>query len=87
MAESSAQFGVPLTTVIDSVSYLSPFNLFRWSFDLCLENLASILELDENLNEYFNIYTDAPENERSKEMQNNVFGGSTAPKGEENFFI
>jgi len=27
-------------------------------------NLASILELDENLNETFNIFDDAPENKR-----------------------
>jgi serine/threonine-protein phosphatase PPG1 len=30
------------------------------------ENLASILELDERLNCYFNIFEDAPENERKK---------------------
>lgn len=30
------------------------------------ENLASILELDEQLNEYFNIFEDAPENTREK---------------------
>jgi hypothetical protein len=30
------------------------------------ENLASILELDEQLNEYFNIFEDAPENTRDK---------------------
>jgi len=31
------------------------------------ENLASILELDEQLNEYYNIFSDAPENERAKD--------------------
>lgn len=31
------------------------------------ENLASILELDENLNEHFNIFEDAPENKKKKE--------------------
>lgn len=30
------------------------------------ENLASILELDENLSEHFNIFEDAPENKREK---------------------
>ena len=31
------------------------------------ENLASILELDEHLNEHFNIFEDAPENKRKKD--------------------
>ena len=52
---------------------------------LFIENLASILELDEHLNEYFNIYSDAPENERSKDVENNIFGGSAAK--DDNFFI
>ena len=52
----------------------------------CLENLASILELDEHLNEYFNIYSDAPENERNKEVENNLFGGGGGSK-DDNFFI
>lgn len=30
------------------------------------ENLASILELDEHLNETFNIFEDAPENKRKQ---------------------
>jgi hypothetical protein len=47
--------------------------------------LASILELDENLNMYFNIFSDAPENERTKELENNIFG-SGGGKGED-FFI
>ena len=33
------------------------------------ENLASILELDEHLNEYFNIFEDAPENTREKKVE------------------
>ena len=33
-----------------------------------IDNLASILEIDENLNEYFNIYKEAPEIERRKEV-------------------
>ncbi len=33
------------------------------------ENLASILELDEFLNEYYNIFSDAPENERNKDLE------------------
>jgi hypothetical protein len=32
------------------------------------ENLASILELDEHLNEYFNMFEDAPENTRDKKV-------------------
>jgi hypothetical protein len=32
------------------------------------ENLASILELDEQLNEFFNIFEDAPENQREKKQ-------------------
>ena len=51
------------------------------------ENLASILELDEKLNMYFNIYSDAPENERTKEMDNSIFGGGGAKSNEDNFFI
>jgi hypothetical protein len=31
--------------------------------------LASILELDENLNEYFNMFEDAPENTRDKKVE------------------
>lgn len=34
------------------------------------ENLASILELDEHLNEYFNIFEDAPENKKKKDEPN-----------------
>jgi len=30
------------------------------------ENLASILELDEHLNEHFNIFEDAPENKKKE---------------------
>jgi hypothetical protein len=33
------------------------------------ENLASILELDEQLNEYFNIFEEAPENTRDKKVE------------------
>eukprot|EP00351_Strombidinopsis_sp_SopsisLIS2011_P005971 CAMPEP_0116886676 /NCGR_PEP_ID=MMETSP0463-20121206/20620_1 /TAXON_ID=181622 /ORGANISM="Strombidinopsis sp, Strain SopsisLIS2011" /LENGTH=130 /DNA_ID=CAMNT_0004547523 /DNA_START=525 /DNA_END=913 /DNA_ORIENTATION=+ len=36
------------------------------------ENLASILEIDENLNEYFNIFEDAPENTRKKDEDNRL---------------
>ena len=55
LTASSAQSGVLLITATDSV--LSLLNMFS-------ENLASILELDEKLNMHFNIYSDAPENER-----------------------
>lgn len=47
--------------------------------------MASILEVDEHLHEYFNIYSDAPENERNKEAENNMFGGAAAK--EDNFFV
>lgn len=49
-------FGGKLATVWSAPNYCYRF-----------ENLASILELDENLNEYFNIFEDAPENKRKKE--------------------
>ena len=35
------------------------------------ENLASILELDENLDYYFNIFEDAPENRKKKPEDEN----------------
>lgn len=55
---------------------------------LPIENLASILELDEKLNMHFNIYSDAPENERAKEAENNGFGGSSSDGAKEDkFFI
>ena len=68
--------GVPLIIVID---------LVYKSLLIYLENLASILELDEHLNEYFNIYSDAPENERNKDAENNIFGGAASK--DDNFFI
>lgn len=76
---NSVQCGVPLTIAIALVKFLLFINF--------LENLASILELDEKLNMYFNIYSDAPENERTKEMESNIFGGAGGAKGEDNFFI
>jgi hypothetical protein len=48
-------FGGKLATVWSAPNYCYRF-----------ENLASILELDEHLNEHFNIFEDAPEN-RKKE--------------------
>jgi hypothetical protein len=33
------------------------------------ENLASILELDERLNEYFNIFEDSPENRKKTDAE------------------
>jgi hypothetical protein len=44
------------------------------------------LELDEKLNMHFNIYSDAPENERTKEIENNIFGANGG-KGGDDFFI
>ena len=46
-------FGGKLATVWSAPNYCYRF-----------ENLASILELDEHLNEHFNIFEDAPENKR-----------------------
>lgn len=40
------------------------------------------------MNEYFNIYSDAPENERSKEMESNLFGGGGGSgKSSDDFFM
>ena len=73
--------GLRRTTATDFVSFLS--------VKFHLENLASILEVDEKLNMYFNIYSDAPENERVKEVESNIFGGSGSDtaKEENKFFI
>jgi serine/threonine-protein phosphatase PPG1 len=48
-------FGGKLATVWSAPNYCYRF-----------ENLASILELDQNLNETFNIFEDAPENKRKQ---------------------
>lgn len=48
-------FGGKLATVWSAPNYCYRF-----------ENLASILELDEHLNETFNIFEDAPENKRKQ---------------------
>jgi hypothetical protein len=47
------------------------------------ENLASILELDEHLNETFNIFEDAPENKRKqpKEEPRTSVGSTTSSEG------
>ena len=74
--ENLQQCGVPLITVIDLVNL---------NLNFFIENLASILELDEHLNENFNIYSDAPENERNKEAESSVFGGAASK--DDNFFI
>ena len=42
------------------------------------ENLASVLELDEQLNEKFNIFEDAPENKRNKNGNDGKNGSSTS---------
>lgn len=76
---NSALFGV-LLTIATALVRLFPINL-------CLENLASILEVDEKLNMYFNIYSDAPENERQKEMESSLFGGAGGANKGEDFFI
>lgn len=48
-------FGGKLATVWSAPNYCYRF-----------ENLASILELDEHLNEHFNIFEDAPENKKKE---------------------
>mmetsp|Transcript_5582 Transcript_5582/g.9593 ORF Transcript_5582/g.9593 Transcript_5582/m.9593 type:complete len:154 (+) Transcript_5582:690-1151(+) len=51
------------------------------------ENLASILELDEHLNEYFNMFEDAPENTRDKKVQKerDVYSSPSAPNNKSGF--
>lgn len=51
-------FGGKLATVWSAPNYCHRY-----------ENLASILELDQNLNEYFNIFEEAPENTREKKVE------------------
>jgi len=46
-------------------------------------NLASIMEIDENMNEHFNIYKEAPENERKKEILEENIGDEDSDK----FFV
>lgn len=62
-------FGGKLATVWSAPNYCYRF-----------ENLASILELDENLNETFNIFEDAPENKR-KQNESKDPRSSTASSG------
>lgn len=50
-------FGGKLATIWSAPNYCHRY-----------ENLASILELDENLNENFNIFEDAPENTKEKKI-------------------
>lgn len=50
-------FGGKLATIWSAPNYCHRY-----------ENLASILELDENLNENFNIFEDAPENVKDKKI-------------------
>lgn len=50
------------------------------------ENLASILELDENLNEYFNIFEDAPrssEKEKKEPKMRDVFSTADTKRSEQ----
>jgi hypothetical protein len=61
--ENLLQFGAHPIIAIDLV-FLFLF-LFLFYFE---ENLASILELDDSLNENFNIFKEAPENERKREL-------------------
>ena len=52
------QFGGKLATIWSAPNYC-----YRY------ENLASILELDEQLSEHFNIFEDAPEDARKKKVE------------------
>jgi hypothetical protein len=49
--------------------------------------MASILELDEQLEMYFNIYQDAPENQRNKEVEGSIFGDSKNNSLDDKFFM
>lgn len=80
-------FEAKFCTVWSAPNYCYRFCKNYQTFYIALENLASILELDEQLNTYFNIYSDAPENQRSKEVENSIFGGGDDKKGEDKFFI
>ena len=51
-------FGGKLATIWSAPNYCHRY-----------ENLASILEIDERRNEYFNIFEDAPENKKEKKEQ------------------
>jgi hypothetical protein len=74
---SSVLCGQHQTIATDFVNFID-FNF--------IENLASILELDEGLNMHFNIYSDAPENERTKEVESSLFGGDGG-KADDKYFI
>lgn len=69
----SQLFGGKLATVWSAPNYC-----YRY------ENLASILELDESLNEHFNIFEDAPEDARKKKADKErdvySFDGSDSTK-------
>lgn len=75
-------FNNMFATVWSAPNYCYRFGKIKFNF---LENLASILELDENLNQNFNIFTDAPENQRKKETEKKGLG--LEGKQEANFFI
>ena len=51
------RFGTP------NYIYIYIYNIY-----MCVENLASILELDDNLQEYFNVFREAPEGERKRDI-------------------
>ena len=61
-------FNDKLSTVWSAPNYLYRFGFYFFINEI--GNLASILEIDENLNNYFNIFSDSPDNLRKD------FGGA-----------
>jgi len=65
-----------LFTVWSAPNYLFRFGKFGGIFfydeSLKKGNLASILEIDENLEKYFNVFTDSPENAKKEYNVTNV---------------
>ena len=45
------------------------------------ENQACVLELDENLNKHFNMFSDAPENKQKREQDARMYGGEGSGGG------
>lgn len=45
------------------------------------ENQACVLELDENLNKHFNMFSDAPENKQKREQDARMYGGENSGGG------
>lgn len=63
-------FGGKFTTVWSAPNYCYRF-----------ENSACVLELDENLNQHYNMFSDAPENKEKREQDARVYGGNARENG------